>query len=95
MHLTLPLSPLIVSTLHAILLSLLFHYNLPCGKGAYREAEPVGSVVLGSLLVRDVGSLLTQSDQLAFSTAHFQSLSRSSSSVTQKMHRNLFVSNFG
>lgn len=62
MHLMLPPSPLIVNTLHAVLLSLLFHYKIPCGRVIYREAEQVGSLVLGSLLVPLVGSLLILDD---------------------------------
>lgn len=40
----------------------------------YREVEQVRSVVLGSLLVRDVGSLLILGEQPTFSTAPFLSL---------------------
>lgn len=66
MHLMLPLLPLIVNTLHAILLSLLFHFKIPHGKVICREAEQVGSLVLGFFLVRDVGSWLILGDQQAF-----------------------------
>lgn len=79
LHLMLPPSPLLVSTSHAISLALLFHYRIPCGKGIYREAEQLGSLVLGSLLVGDVGSLLILSDPSAFLAAHFHSPGKSSS----------------
>lgn len=66
MHLMLPLLPLIVNTLHAILLTLLFHYKIPHGKVIYKEAEQVGSLVLGSFLVWEVGSLLILGHQQVF-----------------------------
>ena len=54
----------------------------------------MGSLVLGCLLVWDVGSLLILGDQPAFSTAHFHSLSIYSSSVSQKIQRNFFCFKF-